>query len=386
MGAEADRISPVAYAIRGLEEVLTPALAVYSEFVDNNIAATIRLLDGDASRWRPHVKTAKLGWMMERLVASGVTNFKCATTLELLAACRAGARDVLVAYPVQGANAQRVREIARESPRVRVSVLVENPADVQQWAGSAVGIFLDLNAGMNRTGISLAERDQLRRVVAAIGAAGCEFRGLHYYDGHHRQLDLRERTTAAHRGYDELMKLAAELETSGTPPGEVITSGTPTMPCALSYPWFRGARFVHRVSPGTVVYGDARSIEQLPDSGYQPAVLVVSRVVSHPAPDIVTADAGHKTVSADAGVPTCAVLGRPGYNPLSPSEEHLPIRIPPGKDVPAAGEFLYLLPMHVCPTVNNFDEALIITAGRIERVERVTARGRETPLRTAVAS
>jgi hypothetical protein len=34
----------------------------------------------------------------------------------------------------------------------------------------------------------------------------------------------------------------------------------------------------------------------------------------------------------------------------------------------------------VCPTVNNFDEALFIVNGRIDRVEAVTARGHESAL------
>jgi D-serine deaminase-like pyridoxal phosphate-dependent protein len=51
---------------------------------------------------------------------------------------------------------------------------------------------------------------------------------------------------------------------------------------------------------------------------------------------------------------------------------------------PTVGEILYLLPRHVCPTVNNFDCALLVRDGAIESAEKVTARGREAPLlRTA---
>jgi hypothetical protein len=39
-----------------------------------------------------------------------------------------------------------------------------------------------------------------------------------------------------------------------------------------------------------------------------------------------------------------------------------------------------LIPRHVCPTVNNFDHALIATAGRITDIQPVSARGREVPL------
>jgi len=92
------------YRIQNAARVLTPALLIYPELAEANIRATLRLLGGDANRWRPHVKTAKLEFIMRMLAADGVTNFKCATTLELLTACRAGARDVLVAYPLQGAK------------------------------------------------------------------------------------------------------------------------------------------------------------------------------------------------------------------------------------------------------------------------------------------
>jgi D-serine deaminase-like pyridoxal phosphate-dependent protein len=160
----------------------------------------------------------------------------------------------------------------------------------------------------------------------------------------------------------------------------VITAGTPTFPASLSFKEFRGGDFIHRVSPGTLVYNDATSIAQLPrEYGYEPAVLVAARVVSRPAAGIVTCDAGHKAVSADAGVPTCVVVGHPELTGLSPSEEHLPLQVT-GSEGPGLGELLYLLPRHVCPTVNNFDLALLVRDGVIESVERVSARGREMPL------
>jgi hypothetical protein len=65
--------------------------------------------------------------------------------------------------------------------------------------------------------------------------------------------------------------------------------------------------------------------------------------------------------------------------PLSPSEEHLPLQLNESRG-PSLGEALYLLPRHVCPTVNNFDLALAVRGGKIDSVEKVTARGREAPL------
>jgi D-serine deaminase-like pyridoxal phosphate-dependent protein len=73
-------------------------------------------------------------------------------------------------------------------------------------------------------------------------------------------------------------------------------------------------------------------------------------------------------------------MGHPELTPLSPSEEHLPLAVKEGAEAPHAGDLLYLIPRHVCPTVNNFDAALIVRNGKIESVQRVSARGHESPL------
>ena len=104
---------------------------------------------------------------------------------------------------------------------------------------------------------------------------------------------------------------------------------------------------------------------------------MLAAVVSRPRPGRATCDAGNKSVGADAGVPTCAVIGHPDWVPARPSEEHLPIDLPPRAAPPALGAQLYLLPRHICPTINNFDAAVIVAGGRALRMEPVTARGHE---------
>ena len=177
------------YRVSGVEDVMTPALVVYPEIIASNIERTLALLGGNADRWRVHIKTAKLGYTLRMMVERGIRNFKCATTLELLLACQCGAADVLLAYPAIGANARRVREIAEQFQEVRVSVLVENAEQVQQWQGSRLGVFLDINPGMNRTGIEQSHGSEAAELVHAIGANGLEFRGVHYYDGQRRAPD-----------------------------------------------------------------------------------------------------------------------------------------------------------------------------------------------------
>jgi len=368
------------YRVADERRLLTPALLVYPDIVRSNIDSTVRLLGGDANRWRAHVKSAKLRSVMAQLVSAGVRHLKCATTLELKVACEAGATDVLLAYPAVGPKVERTSALAGQFPAVAVSALVDRPEAAGWWKGTGVGLFVDVNPGMDRTGIPDADVERIVATARAVADAGARFGGVHYYDGHIPSRS-REAEAAAHRGYDRLIAVVEAIEVRGIVVPEVVTAGTPAFPWTLSYRGFTGRSFVHRASPGTVVYGDATTAAQLPPAwGLAPAAVVAATVVSHPAPGRVTCDAGHKTVSADAGVPTCVVLGRPDLEPLAPSEEHLPIAVPEGSEAPAIGEILYLVPRHVCPTVNNFDHAVIVRGGRVAGMERVDARGREAPI------
>src|ERR1700761_7348394 len=123
------------YAIANTEEILTPALLIYPELVEANIRATLRMAGNDPGRWRPHIKTAKLADTVRRMLAHGVSHLKCSTTLELLTGCECGARDVLLAFAVVGANARRTLEIAGQFPDTRVSVLIENAGQARAWRG-----------------------------------------------------------------------------------------------------------------------------------------------------------------------------------------------------------------------------------------------------------
>jgi D-serine deaminase-like pyridoxal phosphate-dependent protein len=362
---------PSLYALKDPGRILTPALLIYPELVDANVQVTLNLTGNDPDRWRPHIKTAKISAVIRQLIGRGIRHFKCSTTLELLTACEAGADDVLLAYPVTGANARRALAIASRFPGTKVSVLIESKEQAATWQGTSVGVFIDINPGMNRTGIGQERAADIVVLARQIGAA---FRGLHYYDGHVRTDDNGK---DAHAGYDKLIEIVRTLSEAGIEPGEVITSGTPAAPFALTHKGLREGPFVHRISPGTVVYSDMTSIKQLPGLGYTPAAVVLATVVSHPAPNMFTCDAGHKSVSADAGVPTCEVAGRPDFKPLKPSEEHLPVEVAATGEVPPIGSHVYLIPRHVCPTVNNFDEALMVVNGEVRNIEKVTARGHE---------
>ena len=352
----------------------TPALVVYLPRVRENVRRVLDLAGGP-ERWRPHVKTTKIPAVFAELVRAGLHRFKCATTREaryLLETLRAEgmAGDVLLAHPLRGPGLDRLGELAGEHPGARLAVLCED-ADLISEIPAALGIFVDVNSGMHRTGLPLEAREE---ILAVARAAGPRFRGVHFYDGHLHAADLSERRRAVFAGYDALGGLLEELAGVGADVGEVVTSGTPALTHALAYRGFPEGT-VHRISPGTVVYHDLRTEQENPDLDLQPAALVLTRVVSHPNATTATCDAGSKSIAAEAGDPCAHVLGHPELVARTPSEEHLPLRVDSGER-PARGTALLLVPRHVCPTVNLAEEALLVDGADIRRVP-VSARAHE---------
>ena len=60
------------YQLSSIADVLTPALLLYPEILAANIDRTVELLDGDPNRWRPHIKTAKIGSVIRQMIQQGV--------------------------------------------------------------------------------------------------------------------------------------------------------------------------------------------------------------------------------------------------------------------------------------------------------------------------
>lgn len=368
-----------------LARLLSPALLIDLAAVRANVRAILTLCGGDPARWRPHLKTTKIAPVWRELVRSGVRHFKCATTreaallAEVLRAEGVEGGDLLVAHPLVGPMRERLGRLAREHGETRFSLLAEAPEDAGESARE-LGLFVDVNPGMDRTGVGARES---ARVAEIARRAGERFRGVHFYDGHIHDVEYAARRAKAHAVYGELMELLATLARAGVEVREVVTSGTPTLKPALEYVPFRppagGRGPIHRISPGTVVFHDQRTASECPELGLRPAAVVLARVVSHPGPALVTCDAGSKSLAAEAGDPVAVALGRPELVARRPSEEHLPFEVTSGPR-PPRGTPLHLFPRHVCPTVNLAEECLLVEGGRVLDVAQVAGRAHELRL------
>merc|ERR1712138_140290 len=197
------------------------------------------------------------------------------------------------------------------------------------------------------------------------------------YDGHAGGLlkehagDRRKLDAALFPLYDKLLEIDAALGATCT----LITAGTPALLSSIAHEGL-AATGRHRVSAGTIVLGDLRSFDECP-VGLEPAAVVVSRCVSNPTAGVYTLDAGVKALAADAGDPLCQIIGKTDYALRKASEEHLPVECASI----AKGDVLYLVPKHICPTVNLAETALWVEddADEVE-CRRVNVHARAHPL------
>ena len=151
-------MSSLPKALPQVDQVSSPALLIYPDRVRDNIRIMLEIA-GDADRLRPHVKTYKLAEMVRMQMKAGIGKFKCATLAEAEMLGKENAADILLAIQPVGPEITRYAQLAKAFPEALFSVVVDDAEIIRQLNRSCaeesirLGAFLDINVGMNRTGV-----------------------------------------------------------------------------------------------------------------------------------------------------------------------------------------------------------------------------------------
>jgi D-serine deaminase-like pyridoxal phosphate-dependent protein len=364
------------YVLDNATDLPSPTLVLHRDRIEANLRQMVAIA-GDAARLWPHVKTHKLPELIAWQVALGIVRFKCATIAEAeMVAGVAGVRRILLAVQPVGPQIDRLVRLAAAFPTIEWSAVVDDPGVVSSLRNAAalrlpgrpLGIWIDVDVGQHRTGLA-ADRvpgELLDPIQAAEPAL--RLLGLHAYDGHLGITDRAERSRWADEGFGPVASLRSTLEARMGRPMEVIAGGSPTFP-------LHAARANVSLSPGTTVLWDAGYAHKLPDLPFQPAAVLLSRVLSRPAPGQLCLDLGHKAVASEMPHPRTVFLNLPDAVAVSHSEEHLVVESP-GADRFRVGDVVYSLPWHVCPTMALHQEVWLAENGRARSTWTVAARSR----------
>ncbi len=327
----------------------TPAVYVDLDVLERNIRAMQERCRAWNVGLRPHTKTHKIPEIARMQLAAGAIGITVAKVGE--AEVLPG-DDVLIAYPLPASKLARVRDLMKTR---RVMVALDSVEAARGLPG--VPALVEVEVGVGRCGVQTSE--DLVRVAQACS----DFRGIFYWPS---WLDEDGFAKARARIDAHIAALkAAGFETKVLSGGSTPGAGkTPLIPRTTE------------IRPGTYVFYDASSMEARCAVEADCALRVLVTVVSTAVPGQAVIDGGSKTFSNDVtkGPGTHGhFVGRP-WSMSKMNEEHGYVTLQGA--APRVGEKVWVIPSHVCTTVNMHDEIHYGRDGRVEGAWKVAARGR----------
>jgi D-serine deaminase-like pyridoxal phosphate-dependent protein len=341
--------------IAELDALPTPALVIDGAVARKNIQTFAEYAAKHHLNLRPHTKTHKsrfIGGLQMQAGAIGLTVAKVGEAIAL----QDTAKDLLMAYPaVDTARCKGLAELAR-SRTIRVVVDskegIEALASAAKAAGSIIGILVEIDVGMGRTGVASAmESVKLAQLVT--GSKSLRLDGILCYPGQiWVPVDQQEASLAAVSA--KLEETIAVWTTQGFEAKIVSGGTTPTaFKSHLVKPYTE-------IRPGTYVFNDMNTYR----GGYctldQCSARIICTVISTAVKDQIVIDGGTKTFTSDICIPARDsghgyMLEYPEARITKLSEEHGQVDVSQCGNRPKIGDRVSVIPNHICPCVNLRD-------------------------------
>tara|TARA_X000000368_G_scaffold415087_1_gene406202 strand:+ start:768 stop:1871 length:1104 start_codon:yes stop_codon:yes gene_type:complete len=358
------------FKLENTDEIITPSLVVFPKRILHNIKLMIEIAGGTESL-RPHIKTHKMSEIIKMQIDNGINKFKCATITEAELLAKSGAKDILLAIQPTGKNISRFISLIKIYPESIFSTIVDNEYSLNEINNRAieekisVSIWLDINNGMNRTGVEPNnEACSIFQKIAS--ASNLNAKGLHVYDGHIRESDYSKRKQVCDNAFSHVLDLKKNIEKKGILIDKIVAGGTPTFP-------IHAKRENVEVSPGTSLLWDDRYGTAFEDLKFIHSAVLIGSIISKPSKDLICINLGHKSVASEMDFPRLSFLNLKNTEQIGHSEEHLVVKCNES-DKYHVGMICYSIPSHICPTVPKFSKVLTVDEGEVIGEWKVSAR------------
>ncbi|MEO8205399.1 MAG: alanine racemase [Chthoniobacterales bacterium] len=372
------KITPEHYIGRKIDELETPALVVDIDRLEHNLQTMADYCRTQNIALWPHTKTHKCVELARRQLEYGAGGLTVAKSEEAEIMAKSGAERILVGYPIYGV--EKWARLAALAGGVEISVAVdsihtaEGLSAAAKKAGTTIDILVDLDVGLNRTGVPTPEA-AANLATQADALPGLRLRGVFFYPGH--IWNPPEKQDAELNAVSAKIQETLELfDKKGLRRDRVSGGSTPA------------AMTSHRIfgqtetRPGTYLFQDRNYWGLGLCSEEDCALTVLTTVISTSVPGRAMLDAGSKTLSGDTWL-SGNQLGSGWIKERSPawdfdmmSEEHGHVLLGSGAKAPVVGEKVQVIPNHVCPCVNLHEYYFGARNGIVETVFYTDGRGR----------
>ena len=358
-------------------DLSTPALVIDLDILARNLDRMAGYCREHGLKLRPHTKTHKTVEVARMQLERGAAGLTVAKTGEAEVMAGVGETEILVAYPILGAEKlKRLAALAR-GRSLLLSLDSETTACQLSAAASAedatIGVLVEFDAGLNRCGLSPGQPCvDLARIVEKL--PGLKFRGLMTYAGNISGPEMDRQKEAKHVAAKLAETLAAFK--AADLPVEIVSAGS--TPSAFMSHQIPG---ITEIRPGTYVYNDLNTFYQEACGLADCAARVVATVISTAVPGRAMIDAGSKTLSSDLlsfGPKTGygRVTEAPDVPIIKLNEEHGHLDITRSEHRFRVGDVVTIIPNHVCTCVNMHDEVFLVKNEEVVGSWRVAARGK----------
>jgi D-serine deaminase-like pyridoxal phosphate-dependent protein len=356
-----------------INELNTPTLLVDLKALEKNIETMAKYIRGVPAELRPHEKTHKCPIIAHKQLTAGAIGITCAKLGEAEAMAAAGIKDILIANQVVGEpKVTRLVNLAKHSD---IIVAVESNGNVRHLAEAArtkgvrLNVIIEVDVGNNRCGTAPGEATlELAREIAV--HSGLNMRGLMGYEGFCQNvIDLEERREKATGALAKLVSTRDLLDDKGFSTEIVSAGGTGTHMITAEHPG------VTEVEAGSYIFMDTTYSRVEGLEMYDPALTVLSTIVSTPRPGVVICDAGRKTIAFEPNRPMPLAKGLDEIVYEASSEEHGRLSVEEGSEL-RVGDKIELIVSHCCTNVNLYDHYHCIRDDQLEAIWEITARGR----------
>jgi D-serine deaminase-like pyridoxal phosphate-dependent protein len=379
----------------------TPAVIVYMDILEANIAAMSRLAREAGVRLRPHTKIHECPDIAKMQIAGGACGIEVGAIERALCMADAGIDDILIAHPFYGNHKLAILRRLLDKPGQKITVMVDmmEQAEGLSLLGKAIGraipTLLKVNTGGDRFGVRPGE-PALRMAKQLCRMAGIDFQGIYVHEmgGKPTREDMDRLAIESATMAVETARLFLK---EGIPGRHLSVGASPTLRATCDLLKTNQFPEITEIHPGHCAIGDMWHVHALANPREACAAAVLSTVMSAADPNYVIIDAGYKTFGADSliqyrDLPGFFWQGKPSFGSVQAREDlwlgrisaetacvqYMEPDIAPEKRL-HIGDRLEIVPNNATLAISLQEEIYGVRNGVVERVFTVAGRSVRTP-------
>ena len=322
---------------------------------------------------RPHAKTHKCIEICQLQLDAGSIGISITKPSEAYELAKAHVRHLLITSPiVTKQKLATLAKILKLAPETMIVVDSEaNLAQLNQLGNElnlSINLLVDIDAGIGRTGASFDTVFDL--AIAVHQHKHTSLKGIQCYAGHFQHiLEHDERQQASAALLNKAGKLKQDIE-NATGLINLIQSGSGTgtyeIDCDIAS--------VTEIQPGSYTVMDKEYFDVEYNHGhFQPAMTLLTSVISANHTTHVTVDAGTKALYKEATHPQIVSHEDLHYEWHYFGDEHGKVI---GENLPAVGDVIEMIVPHCDPTINLHDKFYVVENDIVIDIWDIALRGK----------